>query len=518
MNTDSRAVNSIRNTIFGVINQVVKTLLTFVCRTILIKTLGAQYLGINGLYLNILSMLSLAELGVGNVLIYTLYKPIAAQNTDKIRNLLIFFRRIYSLIAVSVLVLGLMLVPLLKYLVKSELPYRSQVIYYLIFLLNSVMSYFVVYKSILINADQKNFMVNIINTILTIIQNGAQIIILLFFRNYTAFLLVLVFSTIMNNLTISIIADKKYPFLKQKARFQKEIEEKRKLVDNIKATFFYKIGGVLMTSTDNILISIMLGTVVVGYYSNYSMIVVMVGTFISILTDAFLASLGNLNAQDDKEKSYQMYKTMTLFFHWIGAFCTIAFLLVFRDFVAIWVGEEYILDMPTTAAIVITFYLSCISNQNWMYRETMGIFMKVKYLMFIAAMVNLVFSVILGLIAGLPGILIATAIGRVTTIFWREPLILFRDIFGKKVREYWIKQLKYFLMTVASFGICMLITYRIAGGLIVVFLKIAIAFVITGIIFVVFTRTSPELKYLKSLAEKILKMIANKRRTGDGGQ
>lgn len=503
MNSKSRSANSLRNMIIGVGSQVIILLLMFIGRTVFINVLGAEYLGVNGLFANILTILSLAELGIGNVMIYSLYKPVAENDEATIRALLNYYKNIYRKIAVAVLIFGLCVVPFLGKIVNSDLPHTSIILYYILFLLNSVVSYLVVYKSALINADQKIYIIKVIQTLVVLIKEVAQIIILLITKSFILYLCILILSTIINNLILSIKADKLYPFLKQSSNLTKV--DTNAIKENIKAVFIYKIGVIIMNNTDNILISILIGTVYVGYYSNYSLLVTTVGTIVGIIIQALFSSIGNLNASGDMVKSYNFFNGLLLFFQWLSAFCALSFLLVFNDFITIWIGEKYLLEINVVLAIVLNFYIQNIINPVWMYRETMGLFNQIKYLMIIAAIVNLIFSIILGIQWGLAGIIISTAIARLLTTVWYEPRLLYRMKFRQPVRGYWIRQIRYSFITIIAVYISIVVTKSMPISLTYIFVKILIGFIVVSLVFLITNFKSEEFKMLSGYAIRILK-------------
>ncbi|WP_209876919.1 lipopolysaccharide biosynthesis protein [Paenibacillus silagei] len=458
--------------IFGIGSQLIILIMSFIGRSVFIKFLGAEFLGVNGLYNNILTVLSLAELGIGNVMIYSLYKPLSNNDRFTIRVLLNYYKKIYRIVALAVLIIGLLLIPFLNIIVNSDISNSNLILYYVLFLMNSVASYFSVYKAILINADQKIYIVKGLQTAVIIVKEILQIVILLFTKSYILYLFIMIASTILNNIFISVKANNLYPFIKIKEKIRHEEFGKKEIKNNLKSTFLYKIGVVIMNNTDNILISIIIGTVYVGYYSNYSLLVTAITTFIGVLIQALFSSIGNFNADGEMQKSYKLFNVLLLVFHWIAACCSICFLLVFNDFITVWVGDNYILGTNVVIVIVINFYIQNIINPVWMYRETMGLFNEIKYIMLVASLLNLVLSVILGVYWGLSGILVSTAISRIFTVVWYEPNVLFKSKFGRKVSDYWIRQTKYFIITIVTSLLSLILLKDIPISLLGILLKI----------------------------------------------
>ena len=503
-NIKSRSKNSVKNIIYGFGSQMLILLLTFISRTIFINQLGAEYLGVNGLYGNILTVLSLAELGIGNVMIYSLYKPLANRDEKLIRDLLIFYKKLYRNIAIVIFILGIVLVPFLNQIVNTQLSSDKIILYFMLYLSNSVISYFVIYKTTLINADQKIYIIKSYNTLFIIIKEISQIIVLIFTNNYTLYLIVLIVTTFLNNFFLSRKADKMYPFVGEKTSSTIGKEYIKEITQNIKSMFVYRIGAVIMNNTDNILISVLIGTIFVGYYSNYNLIITSVTMFINIIIQSIFSSIGNLNSENKIEKSYDFFKVLILFFHWLAAFCSISFFLVLNDFIILWIGYSYVLDVKFLFAIVLNFYIQHVINPVWIYRETMGLFNQIKYIMLIAATINIIFSVVLGKLIGLEGILISTAIARLLTTVWFEPYLLYHTKFKKSVAEYWRKQSGLFLVTLLIAIILKLSTDSFDVTILNIILKVALCLILISGSFYLFTYKSKEFNMLRNYIIKII--------------
>lgn len=446
---ESRSKKSARNILTGFVSKILLMVFAFSTKTIFVRLLGVEYNGVNGLYSNILSILALSELGLGNVLNYTLYQALRENNEKKIRSIVKYFKKVYLLIALSVSCVGILLIPLLPYIVKTTLPQKEVILYYLLYLLNSVASYFVVYKTTVISADQNNYITNICETFFTFIMYILQIVYLLLCKDFLGYLIIQVLCTVLKNLVLSRIADRRYPYLKEgeivSDAFNKEI-----LIENIKSTFLYKIAAVILNNTDNILISIMVGTVFVGYYSNYYMIVTYIAAFVSIFITGITASLGNLNAAKDREASYNMFNMLTLIFSFIGTIVACCFLNCMQGFIPIWLGKENVMPFSWVIAIVINNYVNEIMSPVWMFRETMGLFKQVRYLMLITAGLNLIFSIGLGALWGVPGVLLATVLAKLVSQYWYEPRLLFKQQFEKPVKNFFLNQAKQILACLVS--------------------------------------------------------------------
>lgn len=433
----SRTIKSVRNIGFEFFNQILSLVLRFVSRRIFISILSMEYLGINGLFAEILQMLSLADLGFGTAMVYSFYKPLAEGDEHKIAALVGYYRRIYTYIALSVAAIGLMVVPFLDVIVNTEQEVPFLEVYYLLNLANTVRSYLFVYKTSLITADQKQYVISKYNAIWSMANVLAQILVLLLFKNYICYVAVSVIIGLANNIHISYKADQLYPLMKKKAELAKE--EKKKIFQNIKSVFIYKLSGTLLNATDNTLISIMLGTIWVGYYSNYNLVLYYLNLFIGIIFTSVTASIGNLIVEETEEKRYQVFESLQVISYMICGIAAPCLLFLLEDFICIWLGPEFIADKLLLIAIVLNFYLGAVLRPIWSYREATGLYRKTKYVMLCTAALNLILSIWWGKVLGLAGIVFASAASRVMTYIWYEPYLLFKEYFKRNVLNFYWK-------------------------------------------------------------------------------
>ena len=500
MSNEGRSAKSVRNVATGVANKLLMMILAFATRTLFIRFLGAEYTGISSLYTNILSVLSLAEMGMGNVLMFYLYSALKEKDEKRIADLVSEFKRIYSAIIIIVLSVGLLLIPFLKFIVHSPLDSKELIGYYVLYLINSVASYFVVYRTTVLAADQKNYISNVVQTIATVAMYVFQIIYLLLFRDFWGYLLIQVLCTIGSNVVLNRIALKHYPFLGKKGnalQANKQLVNRWELFKNIKATFLFKISDTILDQTDSIIISIMFGTVVVGYYSNYYMLISYIVAIAGIIANGLVASFGNLNTEGNMEHSYEMFRVALTAFSIFGTICTTCYACIVQDFVPIWVGTQYVMPYGLVIAILAVFYLRMATNTMWMYRSAMGIFQEVQYINLAAAGVNIVISILLGKLVGVAGVIAATAVSRILTTFWYEG----RVVFAKFRRSFWIYirlQMKNFLICGISVMAAYLICFRLpVQGVIAIVTKLLVAIVISCVIVICAYGWTSEFKTMK---------------------
>lgn len=495
MTEKTRSQNAKRNILFGYIAQIGIFILSFIGRKIFLHYLSADYLGINGLYTNILTILSLAELGLDSAFLFSLYKPVAEHNYDLINSLVTFFRKIYYLLAAILLAAGLILTPFLKYLVRSDIAQKDLVFYYIVFLINMISTYFVAHKIALLSAFQEQRIQRLVTLLSNFTLQIAQIIVLIVFKDYHFYVIASTLTTIIFNCVLSIVAEKIHP---EVFRARKDsVFDKQVIFKRIRATFMYKFGAVLINSTDNILISALVGIYAVGLYSNYYSIVFSFTSLISIINAALITGIGNMAAKESRDKQLSLFDMMLLVYHLIAAIGFIGFSLLFNDLIPLWLGNKYLLDNATVFVIALNFYLTYAIAPVWIFREANGLFDDVKYILLIRAAVNIALSIVLGMYFGVFGILLATTLSLILTNFWYEPKVIAGKIFASKVSGYWVKQIRYCLLTVMSYLVCFFVIPNIGTGWIVLVIKALAVCTITSFIFILTNYKTPEYKKFK---------------------
>lgn len=364
-----RTKNSIINLITAIIGQGFGVIISFVSRIFFIKYLGAEYLGIDGLFTNILTILSLAELGVGSAMTFSLYRPIADENNEKIKSLMDLYKKAYRIIGIVVIGLGLCMVPFYRMLMDEVPNINNLNIIFMLFVLNTAISYFYAYKKSLIICNQKKFITTIIKYLSYFMMNVIQIIILVFSKNYILFLICQIIFTLLENICNSIIADRMYPYLKEKNVEKLDVAEKKKIKNNVSAMLFHKLGSVIVNSTDNIIISKYVGLIAVGLYSNYYMVTNALVIITNQIFDAIVASIGNLGTTKDTLRLNEVFNRVFFLNFFVFGMLASTMAVVMNDFITIWVGEKYLFDIWITYVIIISFYLrgmrkSCITFRD----------------------------------------------------------------------------------------------------------------------------------------------------------
>lgn len=502
MSSDSRISNTIRNSSIALVEQFITTIVSFICRTVFIYTLGKKYLGYSGLFSDILTLLSLAELGVGTAILYSMYKPVALDNKKEVSALLGLYKRVYNGIGVVITVVGLCLIPFLDFFVSGITDTNDLSLIYVLYLLNTSVGYFFAYKKSILITYQKNYIASIIYVITILFQNVFQILFLFLTHNFIVYLIIQVLCTCLNNLFISLYVDLHYSFLKKYRKEKVSGEQKKNIFINIKAMFASKISSAVVTSTDNIFISKFVSTITLGLYSNYTLFVTMIKSVISKIFESITGSVGNLIALESREKVYDTFKKIWFINFWLVSMCTILLFVLVNPFIELWIGKGFVLDRGITCIICLNMYMRLIRNTFIIFSDAYGLFKELKWKCIFEAVINFVVSLILVYLfkLGIVGVLLGTFISNITTNFWYEPYLLFKKKFNKSMYEYFTLFLKYFIITVLVIAIATFIfnnVYPTNSWFSLIFKAIILTIVINAMYVIVFYNTE-EFRYLLS--------------------
>lgn len=513
MNRESRTKNSIKNLLTGMIGQIITVILSFINRSVFIYFLDVEYLGVNGLFSNILTILSLAELGIGSAIIYSMYKPIAENDKNTLKALMNLYAKIYIIIGMIIAVVGVAIVPFLDLIIKNKPNIDNLVLIYLMFLTNTVISYFFSYKRSIITADQRNYICLTYRFLFSLIKVILQIIILTMTKNFILFLTIQILCTLGENIAISIKADKLYPFLKSRDNIKLDKSFKSNIFKNIKALMIYKVCATMLDGTDNIIISSFIGVAWVGLLSNYTLVIDSISLVLTQIVGSVTASIGNIISSESNEKQEEIFNIVFFVSFLLYGFSSICLIILINPFISLWIGENYNLSQLTVFIIVLNFYIYGMQNVVWTYRSTMGLFIYGKLRPLISGVMNIIVSIILAKYLGILGVLLGTTITRLVTNVWYDPIIIFKYGFKKSIIPYYTKYLQYFCIFIISLIITRQISYIISGSSVVDFIVLLMVSCLTpSMIFTFVFRKSKEFKYLKS---KLLHIVNRKKLRGN---
>lgn len=504
-----RTSNSIKNSVTSFISSITSMLIRFISQAIFIRILGIEYLGLNGLFSNILTILSFFELGIGSAIVFNLYKPIAENNIEEIKSLMEFYRKSYNKICVLILTLGLLITPFLKVLVGEITVKINIYLIYILYLIDTMSSYIIAYKRSIIYANQKNYIINIIHIFYLLILNITQILVLMFTKNYYLYLIIKILVQLLENIIISLYANKLYPYIKED-----KLEKLNECIENnilkkVKSLIFHKIGGVIINGTDNVIISTFFGIATVGKYSNYYMIINSIDSLFTQIISSTAASVGDLLVISNKEKIYSVFKKMRFLNFWIATFSSICIFLIIQPFIVIWVGKEYQLNLLVLIVLVFNYFQKIQRCTYSTFKDAAGIWEEDKFVPLIESALNIVFSIICLKIFGLAGVFMGTIISSLSLWCYSYPKLVYNKLFNRSYRDYIKETIGYGLL----FIIIGFISYEISLVFIVdnvllqLLINVIICLIIPNFILFILFRKTENFKYFKGLLFKIFKNV-----------
>lgn len=508
-----RTKNATRNIIFGTVLKVYQIVVPFIMRTAMLYLLGVKYLGLNSLFQSILQVLNLAELGVGSAMVYSMYKPIVEDDTKTICALMKLYRLYYRIIGLAIGILGLVLLPFLPNLIKGDIP--SDINIYILYLLNlsiTVLSYWLfAYKNCILNAYQRIDISSKISIFMTTIQFILQLFILIFLKNYYIYLIIALIAQIFNNIVTYFIVNKMYPQYKAEGSLKRE--EVRMINQRIRDLFTAKLGGVIVSSVDTIVISMFLGLTILAVYQNYYYIMNSVISIVGVIFTAVLSGIGNSIIVDRKVKVYSNFRVFSFLINWIICICITCLICLYQPFMKIWVGNELMLDFKCVILFAVYFYIFELAMIWATYKDAAGLWNKDRFRPLIGAIVNLILNIILVNFIGIYGVLLSTILSY---IFISMPWLinnLFRYLFmcspWKYVLETFFYGILILISSIIAYVICNL--WNVDGWLAIVWRVIA-SVLIANVVFIVFNISNKRGKEAFNIIKNILIIKSKKGR------
>lgn len=486
-----RSKNTKRNIFIGIVNKLITIFLPFAVQTVFIRTLGAEYLGLRGVFSSVLQVLNLAELGFGSAMVFHMYDAIAADNDELICSLMELYRKIYRYIGLIILLLSFVIVPFIPRIIRGEYPGDINIyVIYGMYIANTVLSYWLfAYKNSLLNAFQRQDIIGIINTIVQFTINLAQIIYLITTKNFYIYLSLQIVSTILSNLIISIVVDKLYPHYKCMGKVPAEIISHTK--KKIAGLMIYRLCGVTRNSFDNIFVSMFLGLVLVGMYNNYYYIITNVMGLLSVITSAMLAGVGNSIASETKQKNYSDLKKIDFLYMLLSGWCAVCMLCLYQPFMKIWAGEELVFPFPVAVLFTIYFYIMCMGNIRGVYADAAGLWWENRYRTVLEVIANIILNYTFVKMWGAYGIILATIITLLILGYAGSAMVLFGNYFHFGLKDYFISHFIYILVTMTVSIITLVICSLVRGDdRWVLLIRIVICCTITPLLYyVVYCRT-----------------------------
>ncbi|GGI46076.1 oligosaccharide transporter (flippase) [Paenibacillus marchantiophytorum] len=478
---------------------------SFILRKVFLDTLGNELLGLTSLYTNIIGLLSIVELGIGSAIIYSLYKPFAEGDYVKVKGYLNYYAKLYKFVGFIILGLGLIMTFFLHFFVKDQVNLIDAQLYFLLFLVYTLTSYFFSYKLCILNVAQDGYKISIATTLSKLLISILQFMMLKFLPDLYVYLWIQIIINFLFYLFMNLYIDKKYPWIR-KTRGHITTEERTSLVKNVKALFLHKIGGILVLGTDNLVISSFINLTVVGVFNSYSMIVGAAQGLISTSLSGVAASVGNLLVEGSKDVIYKVHRKLFFLSFWIVSFATISLINTIQQFVRLWLGDNQRLDNLTIILLLINFYFFLMRGSVERFKEGGGIYYQDRFAPLVEASINLIASIIFIQLIGLPGVLLGTLLSNVTVIFWIKPKMVYKYIFEKKLREYFKMYVKFLVIGLIPLIITYLLTSQLKhiNSVYALAANCMVHIIVINLIYYILFRKNEEFIYFKGLLLTLL--------------
>jgi len=505
-----RTKNSLKNIVVSLILGFVAIVVSFIAQKFFVDTLGLEYLGLNALFTNIITMLSVVELGLGVAVVYHLYGPIKDKDVDKISSLMLFYKKSYRIIALAVFLLGLAVLPFLPLIVGENSIQVNIPIVYLLFVVSVAVSYLLTYKRSILYADQKNYVVSLVHLIAIVVLNGLQIGVLLATQNYYLYLVLKIVMTIIENIVISVLVDRRYEINSHAQPL--DAITKKDIFTKIKGLLYHKVGDFFVLGSTNIIISVLLGIKAVGLYSNYLLIQTALSVLFNQLSTALTASIGNLLLGDSKKEHFAVFLKLQFAMHSLAVICVSVFFVASASFITLWIGADYLFPIGVLAALTLNVYLLLIRATFNNFKSAAGIFYEDRFVPIFESVINIVASIVLIHFMGIAGAFIGTALSSLALHGYSYPKYVYKGIFGRSYSEYVLHVVKNLVVAVIAVSLAYTVSNLV--NLPSLFLQMisdgAIAVLVPSFVLWVIYRKTDEYDYFKQLLAKIIKAIVRK--------
>lgn len=430
--------------------------LTFFSRKIFLECLGADFVGLTGTLQNLLGYLNLAELGVGAAIAFNLYKPLQQHDRHAINEIVSLFGYYYRNIGLIVLGAGLVLSAFFPLIFKnSDFPFGVIYFAFYSFLASSLIGYFVNYRTTLLSADQRNYVVSAYFQTANICKIIIQLIVAYYYANYYAWIGIELTFGILGSLILNYKIDRVYPWLKCSIREGKKIAPKYpNILNSTKQIFIHKIKDFILTQSDQLFIFAFVSLRMVAYYGNYVLIITRLTSLFSTVLDSVGASVGNLVAEGHKPKMMKVFWELMALRFFMAGFISFCLYHLIDPFIALWLGKEYLLGDKILSLLLINLFIhlsrGTVDNFNFAYGHYGDI-----WAAWTEGIINLAVTIICGYFWGIPGILLGKTASLIPIIVFWKPLYLFRDGFKESYKAYWKGAIRYYII----FGLSALIIH-----------------------------------------------------------
>lgn len=506
-----RIKKSTKNATVAVVANVVIGILSFFERKVFNDYFNPYYLGLNGILNTVIGVLSVSELGISAAMAFALYKPIAEGNKEEIASIIQTLRRIYRYLGIFIFVGSVAIIPALPYLMQVEISFTDVVLYFLVFALKTSLTYWIGYPSILLGANQEQYIVTFINNAWWIGMNLSLMAVSAFTQNYLLYTIAVFLFNIGNSITINLKVKKSFPEIKTKEKLKLRPETKKSIITNVKGLILTKLGGVIVSVTDNILTSSLVSTVFLGLVTNYQMITNGFAGFIAIIPNAITGSVGNMGATEKKRKLSKTFSLLCLSQFLISFIASMLVLGIGDSFVITFFGERWQLPFISFVLIVFNFYLTNYRQILNTFRSSLGLFYRDRFRPITEGIFNLTVSFALGWFWGYNGIIIGTILTNLFINLIFEPIIISHYGLKRSSISFFIKFYLELILTISSMSLLLwILSFIPLKGYLWLLARIGISLALSVIILLPIILISKNAKTIVKIAWSIITRKKNK--------
>lgn len=508
-NSNSNIEKTVKNSLISVISQFVTLVLQFVNRKVFVLYLNVELLGCYSLFANIFNIISIAELGIGNIIAFHLYKQIVNNNKHEIASLMCLYKILYRAVALIVFILAVVFSFFLPSIIKDSSLSNKYIylIYYLQFL-SILLSFFLSYKRVIFISSQQEYKCVKVDLYVSIVLQSLQLFFLFLFKNYLIYLCIQISTTLISNIIISKNVDKEFPYLSTVNKVTWSYVRGKRIFLEMKNFFIHKISYAIFGGTDNIIISTLCGVKSVAIYSNYIMIQygVMQILFYRLLNPV-QATIGNIvYSNRSKEELWYQFLTLDVFSFFYASYIGLGFLVFFQPVIQLWMGVEYLLPFHFVVVFASYIYLGAVWEIVYKYRSVFGDYKNDRWFMVIAAVANVCLSIPAAKLWGVTGVQVGTLVSFIFIALGRIRFVV-KNYFERSMINYLLKHSLLFCVFAFECLVCYELTDNLECNLFGLFLRFILWFFVPLIINSIIYHRSPHFKHLISYLIKVKKIM-----------
>lgn len=504
-----RTKKSIINSTANILCLIIMFIPNMIIRKIFLDTLGSEMLGLTSLYTNIISWLSIFELGVGSAIVFSLYKPYAIKDYKSIKSYIDFYGKFYRKIGLTILIFGLFISPFIKYFINDNLDYNIASIGFILYIINTFISYMFSHRLCILNVAQEAYIITLGTAFSRLVIFLGQVIILKIYPDFILYIVIQIVINLIYFLSINKYISKRFSWINGKGEALED-SEKESLTKNIKALFMHKIGTLVLHSTDNIVISKFLGLTTLARYTNYQIVINALQSLVNSILGGLTASLGNLIAEGDMHKTYNIHKKVFFMSFWITSFIVISLYNTLNQFIVLWVGKQNLIDNFTFIIILLNTYFFTMRGSVEQFKSASGNYYQDRYAPIIEAIINLMVSLILVNYIGLAGVFIGTLVSNIMVVFWVKPYVVYKYVFDVNLIEYFRMYFKYLFIGIITLFITSMITnnFKYNYDLFSFIVNCLVNIVVVNSLYIFIFYRTDEFKYFKGIINNILNRLS----------